>query len=144
MHAMARCEIPHFVISYSAEVKTMKKLFYYTDLLPFLSKPDAAISKLKRNLEIFKEASADVELIWHPYSRTEEFMQINKCPAMKEYKKIVDDFKNAGWGKLDETSTLADAKEVMFGCDAYYGDLCDLVYEAQSKTIPVMIQNVEI
>ncbi|MCR4792618.1 MAG: hypothetical protein K5871_07700 [Lachnospiraceae bacterium] len=122
----------------------MKKIFYFTDLLPFLSKPDAAISKLKRNLETFKAASGDVELVWHPYSRTEEFMQINKCPAMTEYKAIVDEFKSSGWGKLDETASIAEAKEVLNGCNAYYGDQCDLVYEAQKNKIPVMIQNLEI
>ena len=122
----------------------MKKLFYYTDLLPFLSKPDKAIDKLKRNLSTFKEVSQDIEIIWHPYSRTEEFMEINRCPAMKEYKSLLDEFKAAGWGKVDETSTLAEAKEVLFGCDAYYGDVCDLVYEAKDKGIPVMIRNIEI
>jgi hypothetical protein len=35
----------------------MKILFYFTDLLPFLSKPDKAIDKLQRNLEIFRESS---------------------------------------------------------------------------------------
>ena len=122
----------------------MKKLFYFTDLLPFLSKPDKAIDKLKRNLEVFKESSQDVQLIWHPYSRTEEFMKINRCPVINEYNKIIDEFKATGWGEFDESSSIADAKEVLFGCDAYYGDTCDLVYEAKNKGIPVMIQNIEI
>ncbi|MCR5740573.1 MAG: hypothetical protein K6G43_12220 [Lachnospiraceae bacterium] len=122
----------------------MKKIFYFTDLLPFLSKPDKAIDKLKRNLEIFKESSQDIQLIWHPYSRNEEFMKINRCTVINEYNKIIDEFKSAGWGQLDETSNIADAKEVLFECDAYYGDTCDLVYEAKNKGIPVMIQNVDI
>ena len=123
----------------------MKKIFYFTDLLPFLSKPDMAINKLKKNLEIFKEASQDVQLVWHPWSRTEEFMQINKCPVINEYKKIVEEYKAAGWGILDETKTMDEAKEVMLGCDAFYGDaLGDFMYYAKEKGIPVMIQNVEI
>lgn len=122
----------------------MKKLFFFTDLLPFLSKPDMAISKLNKNLEIFKDASQDVELIWHPWSRTEEFLRLNKCPVTDKYLKIVEEFKAAGWGTLDETGTLADAKEVLLSCDAYYGDSCDLVFYAKEKGIPVMIQNVEI
>lgn len=47
-------------------------------------------------------------------------------------------------GIFDETSSLADAREVLFGCDAYYGDTCDLAYEAKNKGIPVMLQNIEI
>ena len=65
----------------------MKKVFYYTDVLPFLSKPKAAIAKLKANLDIFKESSENIELIWHPWSRTEEFMKLNKCTVTDEYKK---------------------------------------------------------
>ncbi len=57
----------------------MKKVFYYTDVLLFLSKPKAAIAKLKANLYIFKEESENIELIWHPWSRTEEYMKLNKC-----------------------------------------------------------------
>ena len=110
----------------------MKKVFYYTDVLPFLSKQKAAITKLRSNLDTFKEASGDIQLIWHPWSRTEE------------YRKIVDEFKTAGWGVLDETTTLADAREVMMGCDAYYGDACDLAFEAKNKGIPVMLQNVDV
>ena len=122
----------------------MKKVFYYTDVLPFLSNQKAAITKLKANLEIFKEASGDVELVWHPWSRTEEFMKLNKCPVADEYKRIVEEYKAAGWGTLDETTTLADAKEVMLACDAYYGDACDLAFEAKGKGIPVMLQNIEV
>lgn len=122
----------------------MNKIFYFTDLLPFLSKPDKAIDKLKRNLEIFKNYSSDVQLVWHPYSRTDEFMKINKCPVINEYNSIIEEFKAAGWGIFDETSSLADAREVLFGCDAYYGDTCDLAYEAKNNGIPVMLQNIEI
>lgn len=47
-------------------------------------------------------------------------------------------------GHFDEASSLADAREVLFGYDAYYGDTCDLAYEAKNKGIPVMIQNIDI
>lgn len=122
----------------------MKKVFYYTDVLPFLSKQKAAITKLRSNLDTFKEASGDIQLIWHPWSRTEEFMKLNKCSVIDEYRKIVDEFKAAGWGVLDETTTIADAREVMMSCDAYYGDACDLAFEAKNKGIPVMLQNVDV
>ena len=122
----------------------MKKIFYFTDVLPFLSKQDAAIEKLQRSLDLFKESSDSVQLVWHPWSRTEEFLRLNKCPVVDRYLKIVDEYKAAGWGILDETSTRADAKAVMFDCDAYYGDAGDLAFEAQLKGLPVMIQNIEI
>ena len=70
-----------------------KKNFFFTDLLPFLSKPDKAIDKLKSNLDIFRESSQDVQLIWHPYSQTKEFMKINGCPVIKEYNKVISDIR---------------------------------------------------
>ena len=122
----------------------MKKVFYYTDVLPFLSKQNAAITKLKTNLQIFKEASGDIELIWHPWSGTEEYMKLNKCPVTDEYKRIVEEFKSAGWGKLDEAATLEETRAVALSCDAYYGDPCDIAFEAKGKGIPVMLQNIDI
>lgn len=122
----------------------MKKIFYYTDVLPILSKQREALNKINKTLEIFKNSSEEIELVWHPYSRTEEFLKLNKCPAEAEYRKIVEDFKNAGWGVLDEAPTLDEAKKVLSGCDAYYGDSCDLIYEAQKKNIPVMLQDIAV
>ena len=122
----------------------MKKVFYYTDVLPFLSKPKAAIAKLKANLDIFKESSENIELIWHPWSRTEEFMKLNKCAVTDEYKKIVEEYKSAGWGRLDEATSLDEVRGVALECDAYYGDPCDIAFEAKSKGKAVMLQNVEI
>ena len=122
----------------------MKKIFYYTDVLPFLSRGDEAIKKLRRNLETFKESSADVHLVWHPWSATEEYLKINRSGVTEEYRSIVDEFTGAGWGNLDKSDTYQSAKEVLFGCDAYYGDPSDLAYEAQNAKMPVMFQNIEI
>ena len=122
----------------------MKKVFYYTDVLPFLSKPKAAIAKLKANLDIFKEESENIELIWHPWSRTEEYMKLNKCVVTAEYRKIVEEFQPAGWGTLDETADLEEIKKIALNCEAYYGDPCDVAFEAKSKSVAVMLQNTEV
>ena len=122
----------------------MKKIFYYTDVLPFLSKKDEAIKKLRRNLEIFKASSDMVQLVWHPWSGTEEYLKINKSGVTEEYKSIVDEFCRSGWGELDTSDTYQSAKDVLFECDAYYGDPSDLAYEAQNAKMPVMLQNIEV
>jgi hypothetical protein len=122
----------------------VKKLFYFTDILPFLSKPEIAIDKLLRNLELFKDSSENIRLIWHPWSHTEEYLRLNKCPVTDRYLEIVEDYKAAGWGTLDETKSPHDARKVLMGCDAYYGDFCELVFYAKENGIPAMIRNVEI
>lgn len=122
----------------------MKKIFYYTDVLPLLSVEDAAIRKLKDNLDIFKESSGMVGLVWHPYPHTVRYMEINRSPILDEYLRILDGYRTEGWGELDESVLLDDAKAVLHDCDAYYGDMSDLVFEAQSLGLPVMLQNMEV
>jgi hypothetical protein len=122
----------------------MKKIFYYTDVLPFLGKSDMAIKKLERNLATFKEASENVYLVWHPWSKTEEYLKLNKSGVINEYQRIVHEYCEAGWGDFDKSGTLQEAKAILFNCDAYYGDPSDLAYEAQLAKMPVMLQNIDI
>ena len=121
----------------------MKRIFYYTDVLPFLSRGEDAIKKLKHNLNIFKESSEKVTLVWHPWSGTMEYLKLNNSEIIGEYLSIVDEYKNAGWGEYDETKGMEEAKKELLTCDAYYGDVCDLIYEAQNDKMPVMISNVD-
>ena len=57
---------------------------------------------------------------------------------------IVERYKKEGWGIFDETTELADAKWVMLSCNAYYGDVSGLSYDAMDLGLPVMIQNIDI
>ena len=122
----------------------MKKIFYYTDVLPFLGKEEVAINKLQRNLEIFKAARDDVRLVWHPWSKTEDYMRLNRFPLIGKYKEIVEKYREEGWGELDEADTYQGTLEVLLECDGYYGDTSDMAYEAQIAKIPVMLQNYEV
>ncbi len=122
----------------------MKRLFYYTDVLPFLSLNEAAIRKLERNLEIFKESSDSICLIWHPWSKTEEYLALNHSNVIDDYRRIVKKYLDEGWGKLDDSDNYQAAKDVLLQCDAYYGDVSDLVYDAQQAKKPVMLQNFEV
>ena len=122
----------------------MKRIFYYTDVLPFLSRDAAAIRKLEKNLETFKEASGDISLVWHPWSKTTDYLNPNKSKVVEDYQRVVDNYVNEGWGELDIAGSLQAAKEVLFSCDAYYGDASDLAYEAQLAGMPVMLQNIDI
>lgn len=122
----------------------MKRFFYYTDILPFLSKEHAAIDKLERNLSLFKNHSNEITLIWHPWSQTVKYLRLNNSPVTNEYLRVVNNFKQMGWGILDETDSLAEARKTMLSCDAYYGDLSELIYDAKDAGIPVMLQNIDI
>ena len=122
----------------------MKKIFYYTDVLPFLGRGKDATDKLISNLEIFKDSADRIRLVWHPWSGTEKYMELNESSVLDEYRAIVEKYRSEAWGDLDESDTFEDARKVLLECDGYYGDVSDLVYEAQNAGIPVMLQNVDI
>ena len=122
----------------------MKKIFFFTDVLPLLSKENMAIEKLRSNLKLFYEMSDNILLVWHPWSKTEEYLEINKSAVIEEYLDIVDKYKSASWGELDESDTIEKAKGKLLSCDAYYGDVSELAFYAQNAKMPVMIRNIDI
>lgn len=122
----------------------MKRIFFYTDVLPFLEDGEDAIEKLRRDLETFRQAEDKVEVIWHPYHRTEEFLRLNKSEVTTDYLNLVELFIKEKWGILDNTSEEVEIKKVLFSCDAFFGDVGNLVYEAKETNIPVMIRNIHI
>ncbi len=122
-----------------------KRVFYNSDILPFLIHGKTAIDKLKRNLELFYEHREEVVLVWHIYYRMQEFLELNESPVTEEFKKIRDIYIREGWGELDETSDRGEEIfNVLKECDAYYGDTSHLISYAQEKGIPVMMQDVEV
>ncbi len=122
----------------------MKKIFYYTDVLPFLGREDAAIDKLKRCLKIFRDSSDKVRLVWHPCSETEKYLTLNNSSVLDRYRIIVDTYRKECWGDFDESNSYDDVKKVLITCDGYYGDVSDLAYEAQKSGLPVMLQDIDI
>ena len=120
----------------------MKKIFYYTDVLPFLSRGEDALDKLIHNLKVFHEAADHIRLVWHPWSGTEKYMELNGFQLLDRYNDIVRTYREASWGELDETKSFSEASEVLLGCDGYYGDVSDLVYDAQNAGVPIMLQDV--
>lgn len=59
----------------------------------------------------------------------------------QEYKKLVEWYREEGFGIYDDTAELERAIAL---CDAYYGDHSSLVQLCQEAGKPVMIQDVEI
>lgn len=118
----------------------MKRIFYYTDVLPILSKKEVALKKIKYNLSVFEDHKDDIQLVWHPYSKMQEYLEKNNSPVLDAYRSMVDDFLDAGWGELDSSE---DAISVLESCDAYYGDASGLVYYATEFHKPAMLINYE-
>jgi hypothetical protein len=71
-------------------------------------------------------------------------MELNGFQLLDRYNDIVRTYREASWGEFDETDSLSNTRMVLFGCSGYYGDVSDLVYEAQNAGIPVMIQDMDV
>ena len=63
---------------------------------------------------------------------------------MDDYLQILNDYRTEGWGELNDSPVMDEVKDVLRGCDAYYGDMSDLVFEAQTAGMPVMLQNIDV
>ncbi len=122
---------------------TSKKIFYYTDVLPILAREGAAIEKLKRSLKIFQESAEEIRLVWHPYPQTIEYLEKNHSTVLEDYERILSAYRQDNWGDLDESASLESARQVLLSCHAYYGDVSDLVADAQNAGLPVMLQDID-
>ena len=120
-----------------------KILLYHTSAVSVLVHPTDFLGKLKRNLDILREAEG-VVLWWFPTDfEKEEFWQINsQVPELTGgYRRLIEEYKAGGFGIYDETGNISRALAL---ADAYYGDegLIKSLYEASGR--PIMIQNYEI
>ncbi len=114
----------------------MKKIFYYTDVLPLLTKGDKAIAKLKENLLFFKERSNEISLVWHPFLDMGEYLKKNESEVYEDYLEIYHWFLSDGFGELDESE---DVVSVVQSCDGYYGDASDLAWYSCDAGAPALL-----
>ena len=114
----------------------MKRIFYYTDVLPLLTKGDKAMEKLKENMEFFKAHQDEVSLVWHPFLQIGEYLQKNDSDVYEDFLEIYRWFVSEGFGELDESE---DVISVVQSCDGYYGDASDLAWYACDSGSPALL-----
>lgn len=118
-----------------------KVIFYNTSVAAFLKHGSKMMEKIKDTLEIFKEYQNDVALLWRPHPLMQATIQAMRPEFWEEYSKIVNWYRDEGWGIYDDT---ADMDRALVLCDAYFGDNSSLIYLCKEIQKPVMLQNVEI
>ena len=91
--------------------------------------------------QTFKEKQAEVALLWRPHPLIKDTIQGMLPNLWEEYQKLVQQYKEEGWGIYDDT---ADLDRAIALSDAYYGDGSSVVQLCQKVGLPVMIQNVDI
>lgn len=118
-----------------------KIILYNTGVDALLKHSDKMLGKIKDVLRIFKENQDEVALLWRPHPLIKATIESMRPELWQEYKSIVEQYREKGWGIYDDT---ADMDRAIALSDAYYGDGSSLVQLYQKVGKPVMIQNVEI
>lgn len=113
-----------------------KIVFYNTSVSALLLDGKAVLKKIERSLQIFEENREDVTLLWRPHPLSEATLASMRPRLMKQYEKIVREYKAAGWGIYDDTPDMDRAIAIS---DAYYGDNSSVVWLYRQTGKPVMI-----
>lgn len=116
-----------------------KVIFYNTSVTAFLEHGEKMLRKMENVLGVFEENKDEVALLWRPHPLMKATIESMRPQLWREYEKIAEAYKAAGWGIYDDS---ADVDRAIALSDAYYGDGSSLVQLCQEKGMPVMIQDV--
>ncbi|MBD5523483.1 MAG: hypothetical protein HDR04_03520 [Lachnospiraceae bacterium] len=121
---------------------TWKKIiFYNTSISALLNDDEKMLEKMKCVFSIFKEQQDTVALLWRPHPLIASTIKSMKPELWADYEKIVEAYREEGWGIYDDS---ADLERAVILSDAYYGDMSSVVQVYQETGKPVMIQNVDV
>lgn len=121
---------------------TWKKIiFYNTSIGALLKSEEKMLEKMKSVFRTFKEQQEEIALLWRPHPLIQSTIRSMKPQLWAEYEKLVQTYREEGWGIYDDT---ADLDRAVVLSDAYYGDTSSVVQVYQETGKPVMIQNVEV
>ena len=117
-----------------------KIIFYNTSINALLNNDEQMLAKMKDVFKVFKENKDEIALLWRPHPLMQTTISSMRPQLRNEYQKIIDEYKEEGWGIYDDT---ADVDRAVVLSDAYYGDGSSVVQLCKQTGKPVMIQNVE-
>ena len=118
-----------------------KIIFYNTSVTALLQHNEKMLTKMQYVFSVFKEHQDEVALLWRPHPLIKTTIESMRPQLWEEYTKIVEQYKEEGWGIYDDT---ADMDRAVILCDGYYGDHSSVVQLVQKAGKPVMVQNVNV
>lgn len=127
-------------ILYKEDGTRKKVVFYNTTLAALLESSQDMIDKINSSLTIF-HANKEIALLWRPHPLTETTLRTMRPQLVSQYRQIVRQYKEEGWGIFDDT---ADVNRAIALSDAYFGDWSSVVALYRVTGKPILIQNVEV
>jgi len=114
-----------------------KKVILYNSSI--LQTGEQYLKKLRHVLETFRNRD-DVVLWWRPHPLSEPAYQTLHTQSVNDYKEIVAQYQQEGWGIYDDT---VDLYRAISWTDAYYGDWSSVISVYQITGKPIMIGSKE-
>lgn len=123
---------------YKKDGSRRKIVLYNNSVNSVLENKEEIIQKLCTVLNVFKKNSDDIVLVWRHNPFIKATIEKTYPNIWKEYSRIVEQYKQYGWGIYDDKLRIQDEVEI---CDAYYGDTDSIVQKLQREKVPIMIKN---
>ena len=118
-----------------------KIIMYNTSVSALLQHGNKMVDKMWDVFHTFKEHQTEVALLWRPHPLSGITIESMRPKLWEEYQKLVEQYRESGWGIYDDT---ADLKRAIALCDAYYGDGGSVVQLCREAGKPVMLQDITI
>ena len=118
-----------------------KVVFYNTSLAVTLRDTEQELKKIESVINFFYEIRDKFVLLWRPHPLMKATIDSMRTELSVRYQKIVDVYKNGGWGIYDDTPSYHTAFALS---DAYYGDSSSLAHLYKATGKPLLLQCAEI
>ena len=101
---------------------------------------EIAAGKIKNVLDVFKQYSDKIEVIWCVQNLVDTVMEDIDRNLSEQINTIRDKY------RIEEIGHICSDrdKDILNSCDAYYGDISSVVQEYRNADKPVMIMNYEV
>ena len=142
-HSTGNIDIPHEWNSYILhDDGSRKKIILYSNSIPaMLDNSSKLINKISNSLEIFKQYSENIALIWRPHPMMLEVANQLRPEISSSIRELMEYFTNADIGIID---TNPDPTTSIALADAYYGDPNSVMELFKLTNKPIMIENPDV
>lgn len=121
-------------------IEGKKVILYNTSVTDVVHITNLFLPKIRDVLAVFR-ASKEVVLWWRPHPLLESTIQ-RMCPEiLSEYRELVKEYREGGWGIYDDTSDMH--RSIAFS-DAFYGDGSSMAVLYRMTGKPVLVQNYKV
>lgn len=124
-----------------ADWKDKKVLLYYISGNGLMEHKEKMLRKMEDSLEIFREQSDKVHILWLQDNLLEERLQSRIPEILQGYREILQKYQGENWLQVEPANREADAVKT---ADAFYGDGGKSAQHMKEASKPVMLQSVEV